>query len=117
MSEGPGGQAGDPGLRVVVRRSGGFAGIVRTWSLAEADLPPEEAARLRELAAASQAYLGQGLQLPPGVPDGFQVEIALERAGQTWTLLTPEQAAPDPVRALLDLVRGLGTGDTGRGLG
>ncbi len=39
-------------MRIEVRRSGGFAGIARTWSVDTAALPPARAAQIERLARA-----------------------------------------------------------------
>ena len=104
-----------PGLRVVVRRTGGFAGIVRVWSLAEADLPADEAARLRSLAAAADEACapGRGEAAAP-VRDGFDLELVIERDGRRRTLRVTERGAVGSVRALVELVRLSGAGGGGR---
>ncbi|NHC12821.1 protealysin inhibitor emfourin [Motilibacter deserti] len=107
---GSGGPAAGPGVRVVVRRTGGFAGVARVWTLAEADLGPEEAGRLRALAdEAASAQVLPGDRAPGRTADGFEIEVVLERGGARETVRAAEHDAPVPVRALLDLARASGT--------
>ena len=97
-------------VRVLVTRTGGFAGVSRSWRLEEADLDDEGAARLRALVAAAAC---EQVEPAPPRPDGFEVELVLERGDEHWSVRLPERSATGPVRELLDLVRGGSPGGAG----
>jgi len=103
-----------PHLRVQVERSGGFAGISRVWSLDTAELGPDAAARLHRLVDDVQ---GAGpardtpqpgtAGAPPDVPDAFGYRVTVARDGQTWGVDVREDQAGEPLRTLIDHVRGV----------
>ena len=109
----PGGESGAR-LRVRVERSGGFAGIARVWSLDTADLGPDAAARLHRLvddvqsAGPAQDTPQPGMAgAPPDVPDAFGYRVTVARDGQTWGVDIREDQAGEPLRTLIDHVRGV----------
>ncbi|HEY8318224.1 MAG TPA: protealysin inhibitor emfourin [Amnibacterium sp.] len=80
--------------RIVVTRTGGFAGIARTTEVTDADAVERILGTLRgQPAAAAPA---------PPRPDGFVYDFTVEgeaAAAETYTV--PESALPPAVRALL----------------
>ncbi|HEX2810886.1 MAG TPA: protealysin inhibitor emfourin [Kineosporiaceae bacterium] len=106
----------DPGrLRVRVERSGGFAGISRVWAVDTEDLEPDAAARLHRLVDAVQRAGAAGDDTPrpgapgapPDVPDAFGYRVTVARDSQTWGVSVREDQAAEPLRALIDHVRGV----------
>lgn len=58
-------------MRIEVRRTGGFAGIARTWEVDTAQLPAGRAAEIERLA--------RGLAAPSSqVADGFSYEVTID---------------------------------------
>ena len=124
--------AGGP-VRVTVTRSGGFAGISRTWQVAAgaagvlgpqiaapapaagspAGAPAEpgllgdgDADRLRAMVDALDGQTVAALGRPADpVPDGFLFEIAVERPQGSWSAAVPDEQAPPPLADLLAFVR------------
>jgi hypothetical protein len=78
--------------RIVVTRTGGFAGIARTTEVTDADAVERILGTLRDQPAAAA----------PPRPDGFVYDFTVEgeaAAAETYTV--PESALPPAVRALL----------------
>jgi hypothetical protein len=110
----PPGAEPPPRLRVRVERSGGFAGITRVWSVDTDDLEPDAAAALHGLVDAaqdagptSQAPSPGAPGAPPDVPDAFGYQVTVARDHQTWGVTVREDQATEPLRTLIDHVRGV----------
>jgi hypothetical protein len=69
-------------MRVEVRRTGGFAGMARTWKVDTAQLPAGRAAEVERLAREVA-----GGQLP--VADGFSYEVTID--GETRSVVDAEE--------------------------
>jgi hypothetical protein len=93
-------------MRIVIERSGGFAGISQTHSISTDQLPAEQAQTLRDLVDASDFY-----ELPSVIPSGgperdqFQYKITVESERGTHTVQAGEAAVPPRLRSLLDWVQ------------
>jgi hypothetical protein len=88
--------------------------VPRVWSLDSDDLDPDAAARLRRLvddvhAAGLPADTPApgSVGAPPDVPDAFGYQVTVTRGGQHWTVTVREDQAGEPLRALIDQVRGV----------
>ena len=78
--------------RIVVTRTGGFAGIARTTEVSDPDAVDRILVTLRDRSAASA----------PPRPDGFVYEFTVESESATSeTYSVPESELPARVRALL----------------
>ena len=79
-------------IRIVVTRTGGFAGIQRTTEVSDPDAVDRILVTLRD---------SRGTDVPPR-PDGFVYDFSVE--GETATAETyslPESILPPEIRALL----------------
>lgn len=90
----------DDDVRVVVERSGGFAGVVRRGETDASQLDDATAQQLRDLvaAAAGAAAAGSG---PGSHRDGFCYDVTLEDDGVQHVQLR-EGSMPAGARRLLD---------------
>jgi len=93
-------------MRIVLERSGGFAGITRTASVSTDQLPAEEAQKMAELVDAARFH-----ELPsvirstePGA-DRFQYKITVESERGKHTVLVDEAAVPPRLQPLLDWMK------------
>lgn len=84
-------------LVVTVRRSGGFAGIARSWSVDAAALPAADAAELRRLAA---GVVGRSVAPARRTPDAFQYEVEVAGGDAPCTVAVDRASAAE----LLDFV-------------
>jgi hypothetical protein len=93
-------------MRIVIERSGGFAGISQTHSVSTDQLPAEQAQTLRSLVDASDFY-----ELPSAIPstglvrDPFQYKITVESERGTHTVQADEAAVPARLQPVLDWVK------------
>lgn len=85
-------------MKITVERSGGFAGVKRTWAVQTA--PPEDTDCWQPLIEACpwDAVPAPGRPVSPGQADRFTYSI---RAGQRRATL-PEQALTGPWRELVE---------------
>ena len=85
-------------MKITVERSGGFAGMTRTWTVQPA--PPDDKDCWQPLIEACpwDTVPAPGRAAPPGQPDRFTYSI---RAGQRRATL-PEQALTGPWRDLVE---------------
>ena len=91
-------------IRVNLVRSGGFGGLSREGSLDTSALDPQAAREVVELV--DRLDLPRLAQTPPapGMPDGFQYDLTVERGDRQWQLsLAESQVAPE-LRPLLQRV-------------
>ena len=104
-------------LRVEVERSGGFAGLTRSWALDSADLTPDDAARLHALVSAAAPAAntsppphptdptGSPAGSGPGRPDAFQFDVRVVLGAEHWATTAREDQLGPALRALVDHVR------------
>jgi hypothetical protein len=90
----------DVGVRVVVERSGGFAGVVRRGEADGSQLDDATAQRLRDLVTAATGAGGAGSG-PGSRRDGFCYQVTLEDDDVTQVQLR-EGSMPAGARQLLD---------------
>jgi hypothetical protein len=91
------GTASTPAAELTVRRTGGFAGMVRERSLRFDDLPDDDASRWRALVAGDRLI---GLAQAPTHPDAFCYGVRCDAARLDVTV--PEPALDADVRALFE---------------
>jgi hypothetical protein len=83
-------------VRLELRRSGGFAGIVRSASVDTADLPAEEAEELAGLLERSGVLRGAGPPArSPGAPDRFRYRLIVEREERVEVAFGEESMGPE----------------------
>jgi hypothetical protein len=90
-------------LRVVVTRSGGFAGLARRWELDAADLPPEEGETLHRLACA--ALTADPSSDPGAARDAFTFTVDVHIGDAVRTVRAGERGAAARVADLLRFVQ------------
>ena len=87
--------------RIELVRSGGVAGVRRTWSLDSNGLGAREAADVERLLAALDEIPAQP---PPPGADRFQYDLRLTRGRRTRSVTLREGAIPAEIRPLIDLL-------------
>jgi hypothetical protein len=93
-------------MRVVIERSGGFAGISRSQSSSTDQMPAEDAQKLRDLVDASGFYgLPSVIHSDKPVPDAFRYKITVDSERGTHTVEVDEGAVPTRLQPILDWVR------------
>ena len=94
-------------MRVVIERSGGFAGISRAQTLSTDDMPAEDAQKLRDLVDASCFYeLPSVIHSDKPTPDAFRYKITVDSERGTHTVEVDEGAlVPARLHPLLDWVK------------
>ena len=93
-------------MRVVIERSGGFAGISRSQSLSTDDMPAEDAQKLRDLVDASSFYeLPSVIHSDKPVPDAFRYKITVDSERGTHTVEVDEGAVPPRLQPILNWVK------------
>ncbi len=102
-------------MRVVLERSGGFAGISRTTSISTDQMPVEEAQKVADLVEAAGFF-----ELPsvirssePGA-DRFQYKITVESEHGTHTVQVDEAAVPPRLQPLLTWMKNSARTRTGK---
>jgi hypothetical protein len=104
----PSSQRCNPSLRIELTRSGGYAGL--TTKLGELDtaaLPEPDAREIEELV--KKADVPALLADSPGPGKGadrFQYHLTIEDDSGRQELTASEDRLPDPIRQLIDRVRG-----------
>jgi len=88
-------------MHITLQRTGGFTGIPMTKKIDGAAMPPEEAAKLRNMVDKAQFF-----QLPPIIPakpqpDRFQYEIRIEQDGKEHSVIVDETAVPARLKPLM----------------
>ena len=99
-------------MKVRLSRSGGFAGIRRTFEVSDEALAPADAARLRAAVARARSagLRAQGAPARPGGADRFAYELAVEDGAPSPALRFAPGACGDELDALAELVEELGGG-------
>jgi hypothetical protein len=93
-------------MRVVIERSGGFAGIYRAQTLSTDDMPAEDAQKLRDLVDASGFYeLPSVIHSDKPVPDAFRYKITVDSERGTHTVEVDEGAVPPRLQPILNWVK------------
>jgi len=89
-------------MRVVLERSGGFAGISRTLSISSDELPAEEAQKVADLVEAAGFFGLPSIirSTEPGA-DRFQYKITVESEHGSHTVQVDEAAVPPRLQPVL----------------
>lgn len=87
-------------LRIVVQRTGGFAGLSRTWSA-----EPEPAERPRWIALVQSCPWDAGSRSSDGGADRFVWEVRVDAGAETHRAALGETALEGAWRELVDAVR------------
>jgi hypothetical protein len=91
-------------MRLLVERSGGFAGIRKRAAVDSASLSPKESAELTELLNSSRIFdLPATPHVTPPGADQFQYRLTLETPERQRTVEISDPSSPE-VRRLLDWV-------------
>ena len=94
-------------MRIEITRSGGFAGVRRHVVVDSAALPDEERAAVEGLVAAA-SFFALPARLTSPARDAFQYDVTIEREDARHHVQVDENAAPEPLRALVRRVMELG---------
>ena len=93
-------------MRVVIERSGGFAGMSRIQSFSTDDMPAEDAQKLRDLVDASAfSELPSVIHSDKPVPDAFRYKITVDGERGTHTVEVDEGAVPPRLQSIIDWVK------------
>lgn len=89
-------------MRVVLVRTGGFAGLRQASSVDEDSLGPEERHELRRLVEGADLWsLPADLSPAAPAPDRFRYRLTAEDGDRRLEVRVSEEAAPERLRALL----------------
>jgi hypothetical protein len=93
-------------MRVVLERSGGFAGISRTNSISTDHMSTEDAKKVSDLVedAGFFALPSEIRSTEPGA-DRFQYKITVESENRTHTVQVDEAAVPPRLQPVLDWLK------------
>ncbi|MBD2250913.1 protealysin inhibitor emfourin [Nostoc parmelioides] len=100
-------------MRVLLERTGGFAGISKKINIDTSQLPQQQAEELSRLVTAANLFHIPTLPsdgVPPTVNyglnptggDRFQYQITLEDNGKTHTIIVNEAALPHSLKMLIE---------------
>ena len=90
-------------MRITVVRSGGFAGITRTYHLDSADLSPADAGAVHDLAhEVVHGSRSAAKSAGPPSSDSFQYDLEIDDAGTVHRSTVDESPSPS---AALELAR------------
>lgn len=93
-------------MRVVIERSGGFAGMSRIQSFSTDDMPAEDGKKLRDLVEASGFYeLPSVIHSDKPLPDAFRYKITVESERGSHTVEVDEGAVPSRLQPILNWVK------------
>jgi hypothetical protein len=93
-------------MRIVLKRSGGFAGISQTMSISTDQMPAVEAQKVTSLVQQAGFFA-----LPPVIDsaqpgaDRFQYQITVENEQGAHTVQVDESAVPPGLQPLLDWMK------------
>jgi len=93
-------------MRVVLERSGGFAGISQAHSVSTDQMSAEEAQKLCDLVETAQFYeLPSVIRSTETGADRFQYKITVESDHGTHTVQVDEAAVPPSLQPVLDWMK------------
>jgi hypothetical protein len=93
-------------MRVLLERSGGFAGISQTNSVSTDQMPAEEAQKVAALVEAAGFFeLPSVIRSTEPGGDRFQYKITVETEHGTHTVQVDEEAVPPRLQPLLNWMR------------
>ena len=87
-------------LKVTFEQSGGFAGLIKGCVLDADELPPDVAAELRRLVAASGLDVSRE-DLSRDARDRRQLAITIDRGGERVTIVCDDGCTPEGARPLV----------------
>lgn len=93
-------EPGAPTLRVSFEQSGGFAGLLKGCVLDADELPPDVAAELRRLVAASGLETSSEVT-SRGTRDRRQLAITIDRGGERVAIVCDDGCTPEGARPLV----------------
>jgi len=102
-------------MRVLVERSGGFAGISRTYSFSSDQVPVEDSQKVADLVEAS-GFFG----LPPVIrgtepgADRFQYRITVESGQGSHTVQVDEGAVPPGLQPVIAWMKNSAAAQAGK---
>jgi len=93
-------------MRVVLERSGGFAGISQTYSVSSDELPAEEAQKVADFVEAAGFFGLPSIirSTEPGA-DRFQYKITVESEHGSHTVQMDEAAVPPRLQPVLNWMK------------
>ncbi|WP_414753897.1 protealysin inhibitor emfourin [Anabaena sp. CCY 9910] len=92
-------------MRVLLERTGGFAGISKKINIDTSQIPQQQAEELSRLVTAAglfQLPTLQGDGVPPTAGDRFQYQITLEDNGKIHTIIVNEAVLPHSLKMLIE---------------
>jgi hypothetical protein len=93
-------------VRIILKRSGGFAGIQTAASLDLEKLPEKKAAEARLLIEKSKFFdLPKTVRAKRPEPDRFQFDVTIEDGDRSHTVSIAEEAASKDLKLLLSWLR------------
>lgn len=93
-------------MKISYQRTGGFAGMVMSFSIYTESLPPEEDEELKNLVAAADFFqLPAKIDSDTLVPDQFHYIITVETEVQQHTVKVGDAALPENLAILLNKLR------------
>lgn len=100
-------------MKISLERSGGFAGMTRTFQVDADALTDEERALVDRLVASAEFFALPATIAAPDAAgaDRFSYRLTIESADGTHTVETSDASAPDSLKPLIDWVSERGRGD------
>jgi hypothetical protein len=95
-------------MKIVIQRSGGYAGISETLhDVDTADLDPASAAELENLALGAEAAAAAAQSVGADFLK-YEVTLSDDHGSRSWTVVDDDSPALDPFRRLLHSLSGRG---------
>jgi hypothetical protein len=89
-------------LRISIERTGGFAGVTITTTVDTADLPPDEAQKLRQMVDEADFFNLPGkITSRSPQPDRFQYELKVEENRRQHAVTVSEEIMPPKLKPLV----------------
>jgi hypothetical protein len=102
-------------MRVLVERSGGFAGISRTYSFSSDRMPAEEGRRVAELVEAAGFFgLPSVIRATEPGADRFQYKITVESGQGSHTVQVDEGAVPPGLEPVIAWMKNSAAAQAGK---
>lgn len=96
-------------MRMMIERTGGFAGMTTKKSVDTATLPANKASQLRQLLEAANFFrLPANIASDNSQPDRFQYQLTVEDADKQHKVNVSEQAIPGTLRPLIEWIMAAG---------
>ena len=93
-------------MKISYRRTGGFAGMVMSYAFTTEELPPEEAAAIRDLVRKANFFeLPTQFESPGLGADQFEHQLKVETKEQQHTINFGDAAVPENLEILLEKIR------------